>query len=159
MAPIFNEEGIASYYLPEGTWTNYLTGEKVEGGRWMGEKHDYMSIPLMARQNSIIAVGSNDTKPDYDYAEGVAFHLFELKEGCIASTKVFNTAGEEEMEITAKRISDCIQVEVKGVEKQWRLCLRGINEIKEVLGGTVRYQVHGAEVLPDSKSKSLKIHL
>ncbi|HBI73043.1 MAG TPA: alpha-xylosidase, partial [Lachnospiraceae bacterium] len=27
VAPIFNEEGIAEYYLPEGKWTNYFTGE------------------------------------------------------------------------------------------------------------------------------------
>ena len=27
VAPVFNEEGIAQYYLPAGTWTNGLTGE------------------------------------------------------------------------------------------------------------------------------------
>ena len=31
VAPIFNEQGIAQYYLPEGRWTNILPGE-VETG-------------------------------------------------------------------------------------------------------------------------------
>ena len=32
VAPVFNEDGEAQYYLPQGTWTNYLTGETAEGG-------------------------------------------------------------------------------------------------------------------------------
>ena len=36
---------MAEYYLPKGTWTNLLTGEVKEGGRWVNEKHDYLSIP------------------------------------------------------------------------------------------------------------------
>ena len=54
-APIFNEEGKASYYLPGGLWTNYLTGEQTEGGIWREEHHDYLSVPLWVRENSIIA--------------------------------------------------------------------------------------------------------
>ncbi len=55
VAPIFNEEGRASYYLPHGLWTNYLTGEQTEGGIWREEHHDYLSVPLWVRENSVIA--------------------------------------------------------------------------------------------------------
>ena len=34
VAPVFSEDGVASYYLPQGTWTNYFTGEAVVGGGW-----------------------------------------------------------------------------------------------------------------------------
>ena len=37
-APVFNEEGIAEYYLPKGTWTHYLTGETAQGGVWRREQ-------------------------------------------------------------------------------------------------------------------------
>lgn len=50
VAPIFNDRGEAYYYLPEGTWTNYLTGETVEGGVWRKEHHDYMSIPALGER-------------------------------------------------------------------------------------------------------------
>ena len=38
VAPIFNEEGIGEYYLPDssvcpGLWTDFFTGERMEGGR------------------------------------------------------------------------------------------------------------------------------
>ncbi len=54
VAPIFNEEGTAEYYLPEGIWTNYLTGEQAEGGKWRKERHGYCSIPLWVREGSVI---------------------------------------------------------------------------------------------------------
>ena len=61
-ALIFNDRGIASYYLPEGIWTHFLTGEKIAGGRWIfNEQYDYFSVPLLARSGSIIAIGSVDT--------------------------------------------------------------------------------------------------
>ena len=52
VAPIFNEEGIARFYLPAGKWTNYLTGEvrELERGRWYEEKHGYLSLPLWMRE-------------------------------------------------------------------------------------------------------------
>lgn len=71
VAPIFNKEGNAQYYLPAGTWTHFLSGETVVGGSWRNENHNYMSLPLMVRQNSIIAVGSVEDKPDYDYASDI----------------------------------------------------------------------------------------
>ena len=65
-----------------------MTGEKVEGGRWITERHGYMSLPLMVRPGSIVAVGSDDTRPDYDYADGVTLHVFEPQAGETASTTV-----------------------------------------------------------------------
>jgi alpha-D-xyloside xylohydrolase len=49
VAPVFSEDGEVSYYLPDGEWTRLLTGEAVKGGRWITEKHGYLSLPLLAR--------------------------------------------------------------------------------------------------------------
>ena len=51
VAPVFNESGNVEFYLPNGIWSNYFTGEKVAGGLWMNEKHDFMSLPLYVREN------------------------------------------------------------------------------------------------------------
>ena len=80
VAPIFNTEGIARYYLPAGTWTNYLTGEIREGGRWFEEYHDYMSIPLWVRENSIIPTGITAPDVNYDFAGNTEFKVFSLKD-------------------------------------------------------------------------------
>ena len=46
VAPIFNPEGQAVYYLPEGEWRNLLSGETVRGPAWRKEQHGYFSLPL-----------------------------------------------------------------------------------------------------------------
>jgi alpha-D-xyloside xylohydrolase len=39
VAPVFSPHGAVDYYLPAGRWTNFLTGQVVEGGRWVRERH------------------------------------------------------------------------------------------------------------------------
>lgn len=46
VVPIFNPNGDATYYLPEGGWRNLLTGELVQGPGWRTDKHSYFSLPL-----------------------------------------------------------------------------------------------------------------
>lgn len=71
VAPVFKENGEVEYYLPEGRWYNVLTNQVVTGGSWKKECHDYFTMPLLLRPNSILAVGSCTEKPDYDYCDGV----------------------------------------------------------------------------------------
>ena len=81
VAPIFNEEGIGEYYLPveEGLWTDFFTGERQAGGRWYSRTYGYEEIPLMVRPNTILPFGARDDRPDYDYADGVTYRIYEPK--------------------------------------------------------------------------------
>ena len=103
MAPVFSEDGEVSYYLPPGQWSNFFTGEKIAGGRWVKEKHGYLSLPLLVRPSQIIAVGNNSRRPDYDFAANVTLHLFNLEEGAAASTRVYNMEGRPELMVRAER--------------------------------------------------------
>jgi alpha-D-xyloside xylohydrolase len=103
VAPIFNDRSMAEYYLPEGRWTSLLTGEVKEGGKWYKEKHSYLSIPLYAREGSIVAIGSCDDNAVYDYAENVTYKVFELHDGKQAHTVVYSPENEPESEITVAR--------------------------------------------------------
>ena len=47
-----------------------------------------------ARPNSVIAVGANDQQPDYDFADGVTLHVFELQEGAPARRDRANPQGQ-----------------------------------------------------------------
>ncbi len=78
VAPIFSEEGQVDFYVPEGKWTNYLTNESHEGKRWYRETYDYQTLPLLARPNSLIVEGNNDSQAEYDYTEGITVHAFEI---------------------------------------------------------------------------------
>ena len=113
VAPVMNEEGIAEYYLPEGTWTNFLTDEVKQGGRWYREKHSYMSIPLYARAGSIIAVGACRECAVYDYAREVTYKVYALADGGESSTAVYSGNHEKESAICVKRAGNTYSIEVK----------------------------------------------
>ena len=88
-APIFNEESRAEFYLPKGIWTHFLTGKVYEGGQWYEEPCGYLSIPVFVKENSIIAVGGCEERPDYNYTEGLTLQVYELQEGTPAETVVY----------------------------------------------------------------------
>ena len=67
VAPVFSAAGDVQYYLPAGTWTNHLTGERAEGPQWRSEQHGFDSLPLWVREGAVIVTGSRDDRPDYDY--------------------------------------------------------------------------------------------
>ena len=86
VAPVMHADSHVDYYLPVGVWTNILTGERAVGDTWRRENHDFLSLPLMARPNSVIPMGANEERPDYDYADGLELHVFEPREGAITVT-------------------------------------------------------------------------
>lgn len=112
VAPIFNDQSMAEYYLPKGTWTSLFTGEVKQGGCWINEKHSYLSIPLMVKENSIVALGSCDERPDYDYGSGAEIRIYALTDGACASSVVYGMDQKEEISITAKKNGNEIQISV-----------------------------------------------
>jgi alpha-D-xyloside xylohydrolase len=146
-------------YLPEGRWTNFITGDVVEGGRWVREKHGYMSIPIMARPGSVIPVGSNSDRPDYDYAENVTFHLFELQENVEVSRVVPKTNGETSLIFRAEREGEKIHITVDGEQKTWFALLRGLRSIKMLEGGESEENPQGVLLKPHRGVKRLRVHL
>lgn len=121
VAPIFKESGEVQYYLPEGTWYNLITSAKVEGGTWKKETHDYHSLPLMIRPNTILPLGANEQRPDYDYADGVTLVVSEFDEGAEAQIEIPNVEGETVMWVTAKREGEEIILIVKGENENYKV--------------------------------------
>jgi alpha-D-xyloside xylohydrolase len=127
VAPVFSETGIVSYYLPKGKWTNIISGRIIEGGCWQTEEHGYFSLPLLARPNSVIAVGGNRTRPDYDYTDGVTFHIFEPEDGKTAIFEICGYNGNIEGKLEISRIKNRITATGKGLKKNQTLCFRNIH--------------------------------
>lgn len=122
VAPIFNEESKAIYYLPEGTWTHYLTGEVKEGGKWYEEDCGYLSIPVFVRENCLIAVGKETSRPDYDYADQVTIKAYALQEGKEAKTVVYHMNGTVDTAVTVKKENGRVNIHVEA-EKPCRIVL------------------------------------
>lgn len=69
VAPVFSEDGKVEVYLPEGTWTHLLTGERVTGPGWRTERHGYDSLPPHVREDTVLPLASDDTRPDGDWLD------------------------------------------------------------------------------------------
>ncbi|WP_373230465.1 alpha-xylosidase [Cohnella sp.] len=160
VAPIFNAEGEATYYLPQGTWTHFLTGERVQGGSWHKERYDYFNLPLFVRENSLIPIGKEENKPDYNYADGVMLQLFALQDGSVASASVPTMKGELQLSVKATRSGNQITVEAEGNNTEgWSLLLRGEYAISDVQNGQASAHEQGTLVVPASGFKSVVITL
>jgi alpha-D-xyloside xylohydrolase len=81
VAPVFDDQGDVSYYVPEGTWTHFLSGRTVTGPRWVRERHGFLSVPLLVRPGAVIPVGAVQDRPDYDLADGVTLRVYGLERG------------------------------------------------------------------------------
>ena len=132
VAPIFNDENRAVYYLPEGTWTHYLTGEKKQGGKWYKEDCDYLTIPVFVKENSLIATGAVNTKPDYDYAQDVTVTAYELIDGKEAETVVYSMDQKAETKVSVLKNGNTITVKVEA-EKPCTIVLKD-EAVKSVSG-------------------------
>ena len=159
VAPVFSYEGIVNYYVPAGRWTNLLTGEVVDGSGWVRETHDFMSLPLMVRPNSVIAIGNHDDRPDYDYADGVTLRVYELEDGKHVSAEIPSVKGEIQTTFEVSRKGQMINVERKGNSKAWRVLLVRIPTIASVDGGTVESQPEGSLVTCTTDMAALQIFL
>ena len=148
VAPVFTPDGTVDFYLPAGRWTHFLTGRTVEGGRWVRERHDTLSLPLLARPNSIIAVGAIDDRPDYDFADGVTFHVFEIQDGATLTCQVPTLKGETAMTVEVTRWGKAVSVKANGATQPWRVLLRGVPAVRTVEGGAAQEDALGTLLIP-----------
>ena len=130
VAPVFKESGDVEYYLPDGKWVNVLSEKVVEGGSWKKETFDYFGLPVLVRENSIIAVGSCDSRTDYEFGDGVEFWLSVFEDGGICETSVTDLSGKVVMNIKAVREADVIRLSVEGGNGNWSYKVLGAQNVK-----------------------------
>ena len=133
VAPVFKESGEVEYYVPQGTWYNILTGETVKWGQWHKDTFDYFSMPLLARPNSILAVGSHEERPDYDFADGATLNLVCFEEGARAETIVTDVKGKAVLWVKVRREGRRILVHTEGQNQNLTCKVLGEEELEVVI--------------------------
>lgn len=156
VAPILNPDSIGQYYLPEGNWTHLLSGEVKTGGKWYEEKYDYFSLPLFVKPNTLLAVGANKERPDYEYVKNICLHLYELSDGYTAETQVPDLQGNCVLQAKVVRKGDSYQFFMNGDWQSASFLLHGIKQAEgeNVVCKTVK---EGLKVTPSSNNFSLTI--
>lgn len=118
VAPVFSKDNDVTYYLPKGNWYGYLDGKiRSSNGEHVEEVHDFKSLPLLVRPNSVFLSAGVDvvpTKPDYDYSEDVLVNIFELKdnEEKLVQVPDYKNTGKYVADIKVVKKDSTIKVDV-----------------------------------------------
>ncbi len=150
VAPIFNDESMANYYLPEGKWTDFFTGEVKAGGRWYKEKHSYLSIPLMVKEGSIIAIGATEDNAVYDYSKDVTLTVYELIDHVPASTVVYDEKAVLSVKAEITKSGNTITIDVDS-SKGYKVVLKNITGIVSVENASFEISGNETVITPVSK--------
>jgi alpha-D-xyloside xylohydrolase len=97
-----------------------------------------MSLPLLVRPNSLVAMGGNSQRPDYEYTEGLTLRLYQLGEGQAVTAVIPAADGSISATFTASREQNIVTVTPQGIVKSWRLLLVGIDTATSVEGGSAK---------------------
>ncbi|MEE1942172.1 alpha-xylosidase [Streptomyces sp. TRM 70361] len=146
VAPVFSEEGDVSFYVPQGTWTHFLTGGRVTGPRWVRERHGFDSVPLLVRPGAVVPVGAVDDRPDYDHADGVTLRVYELPDGAEVTTEVATGPdGRATAVFTVSREGEVLRAEVRSASPpaDWQVLLVGVDAVSGAEGCTAERHEQG----------------
>lgn len=159
VAPVFSEAGDVQFYLPEGRWTHLFSNHQAQGSRWHKQQHDFLSLPVYVRDNTLLALGNNDQKPDYAWHEGAAFQLFNLDDGREALCEVPAADGTVIFTLKVRREGNTLTVQGEGQAKDWTLCLRNISDVQSVKQGRRAASEQGVIITPASAESVVVIEL
>lgn len=110
VAPVFHEDGHCDVYLPEGMFTNFFTGEVVQGGRLIKGVYNYMTLPVFIPENTLLAKGRDDMA-EYNYHENITIHAYQLTEQTI---ELYDKAGTLRATVTGRSHGDEVTFQVDG---------------------------------------------
>jgi alpha-D-xyloside xylohydrolase len=126
-APVFSSDKTAEFYLPKGRWTDIITGETYNGGKYVRRSCSYLEMPVLAAPNSIVVFGNFKDNFEYDYAESCNAVIYNLEDGKTASASVYSTEAVKVLEISASRKGSTVEIEYSGGISEFTV---SINETK-----------------------------
>ena len=75
VAPVFDQQ-VQYVYLPKGSWIDWNTGKRVEGGTWVEQDCPLDTLPLYFREDKILPVlNEADLHTPEDFFENYTVHL------------------------------------------------------------------------------------
>ncbi|MFJ8096506.1 alpha-xylosidase [Streptomyces griseofuscus] len=126
VAPVFTEDGEVEVYLPEGTWTQLLTGETVTGPLWRTERHGYDSLPLYVREGAVLPLAADGRHPDDDWLDGITLLVHPTPEhGYERTVTVPDQAGATSATFRLRREGGTLRVTAEGSDKPFTVQVAG----------------------------------
>jgi alpha-D-xyloside xylohydrolase len=132
VAPVFSEDGEVEYYLPAGTWTHVLTGERITGPGWRRDRYGFDSLPLFARPGAVVPFGAGQEGPEYDWADGVTLHVHAPADGQETVTMVPAPDGSVSATFRTRREGAAVHVTTEDATKPWQVLLVGASAAEQL---------------------------
>ncbi len=121
VAPVLTPDGTVDYYLPEGDWTNLLTGARASRG-WHREVHDVHTLPLMVRDGAVLAFQDGRRDTEGSLFEGLRLRVFPGQSGTrMLTLRSGFEADAQEAEATVTVTDDAVEVAAPGLPDGWSL--------------------------------------
>ncbi len=134
VAPVMSPDGNAEYYLPEGEWTDFVSGARVRGGRWLRATVDYFTIPLFVRENSIVPVGPVDDAPRRSSFDSLVMRVY----GTGAQSSFTVSDAGRRLEIVVEPSGGGAEVRLSDAPpKDLRVCFMGAPAVRVAKGDAV----------------------
>ena len=126
VAPVFSEDGEVEVYLPEGTWTHLLSGERVTGPAWRTERHGYDSLPLYVREGAVLPLASDDRRPDGDWLDAPVLLVHPTAASdYTAEVTVPDQLGAPAATFRVRREGDVLRVTASGTDRPFTVRVAG----------------------------------
>ncbi|QAA31782.1 alpha-xylosidase [Clostridium manihotivorum] len=143
IVPVMNEEGLAEFYVPEGTWYDIVTKDTYEGGRYYQRKCDYYQMPILARPNSIVTYGEfTNNNVVYDYLQDAEVTIYGLEDGKSATASIYDSEANKLTDITATRSGNVINVTYNAVNKNFKVVVAGADRTVEAVAGSTSVEIN-----------------
>ncbi len=118
-APVLSENSEAEFYVPEGTWTDLITGKQYTGGKYHRVSCSYYEMPVLCKPDSIIIFGDFNNTFDYDFLENADIVLYEPSENVQSKAFVTDSDGNTVFEISSVRDHDTVKVSFTKNDKKF----------------------------------------
>jgi alpha-D-xyloside xylohydrolase len=150
VAPVFSEEGVVEYYVPRGRWTDLLTGQTIDGGGgcWRRETVDFMRLPLLVRENTVLPMSSEEERPHWNLQDPLTLNLFHITDAAdillrVPATPLAVSRGSDAVPVedgatavfNCKRAGEKVTLTSDGGARDVRLLLRSIRAVDRVANG------------------------
>jgi alpha-D-xyloside xylohydrolase len=137
VAPVFSESGRVRYYLPKGRWTHLVSAETKAGPAWFDETFDDLNLPVYVREGSLVAMGRETTRPEYEYAAESIFHYYPSGQSQSVTCIVPDLTGHPALTLTARREGTTLTINSTPEHEGWNVRIFGLVLPESIQGGVV----------------------
>ena len=154
IAPVFNEQGHVRFYLPQGRWTDFWTGEEVVGSRWLDRVVDYFAIPIYVRENSLLPMGPVESATRESSLRDLELRVYAVSD----ETKLTLYDDDKIVHFHCVREGDHLTLTADADLPTWRVRFIGLAQA-QLLGKENQASIEGNDLLVTARTRRVQLQI